>query len=116
MAANSSLEVKPYYDYKRPFPYLAMAPAYDLERSHRVRLRFIPHELNVRGAFGGDLEQRPERDWNKVRYLYLDARRYANERGLIIRGPQKIFDSRLSLISGLYADLHGKFRPYSDRV
>jgi 2-hydroxychromene-2-carboxylate isomerase len=34
----------------------------------------------------------------------------------VIRGPQKIFDSRLSLISGLYADDHGKFRPYSDRV
>src|SRR5208282_3765166 len=77
---------------------------------------YVPGELNVRGAFGGDLDQRDERNWRKVRYLYLDARRYANERGLTIRGPQKIFDSRFSLISGLYADRHGKFRPYSDRV
>ncbi len=36
--------------------------------------------------------------------------------GLIIRGPQKIFDSKLSLMSGLFADKHGLFRPYSDRV
>src|SRR5260370_13346484 len=35
---------------------------------------------------------------------------------MIIRGPQKIFDSKLSLMSGLFADKHGLFRPYSDRV
>jgi len=108
--------VKLYYDYKSPFTYLAMAPAYNLENTHRIRLRFIPSELDVRGAFGGELDQRPEISWRKVRYLYLDARRYANARGLIIRGPQKIFDSRLSLISGMFADRAGKFQPYSDRV
>ena len=93
-----------------------MHPAYALMESHRVRLHYIPHELDVRGAFGGELEERPEREWRKVRYLYLDARRYANARGMIIRGPQKIFDSKLSLMSGLLADKHGLFRPYSDRV
>jgi 2-hydroxychromene-2-carboxylate isomerase len=110
------LTIKLYYDYKSPFTYLAMAPAYALMESHRVRLNYIPRELNVRGAYGGDLDQRSERDWRKVRYLYLDARRWANARGLIIRGPQKIFDSKLALMSGLWADQQGKFRPYSDRV
>jgi 2-hydroxychromene-2-carboxylate isomerase len=110
------LIVKLYYDYKSPFTYLAMEPAYALEKTHRVKLRFIPHELDIVGIFRGDLEHRPEREWRKVRYLYLDARRYANERGMIVRGPQRIFDSRLSLISGLYADHYDRFRPYSDRV
>ena len=110
------LTIKLYYDYKSPFAYLAMAPAYALMESHRVRLHYIPHDLNIRGAFGGDLDDRPEREWRKVRYLYLDARRYANARGLIIRGPQRIFDSKLSLMSGLWADRHTLFRPYSDRV
>jgi 2-hydroxychromene-2-carboxylate isomerase len=110
------LTIKLYYDYKSPFTYLAMAPAYALMESHRVRLNYIPRELNVRGAYGGDLDQRSERDWRKVRYLYLDARRWANARGMIIRGPQKIFDSKLALMSGLWVDKHGKFRPYSDRV
>jgi 2-hydroxychromene-2-carboxylate isomerase len=114
--AGELLTIKLYYDYKSPFAYLAMHPAYALMESHRVRLNYIPHELNVRSAFGGDLDQRPERDWRKVRYLYLDARRYANARGMIIRGPQKIFDSKLALMSGLWADKHGLFRPYSDRV
>ena len=114
--SETLLTIKLYYDYKSPFTYLAMAPAYALMESHRVRLNYIPRELNVRGAYGGDLDQRSERDWRKVRYLYLDARRWANARGMIIRGPQKIFDSKLALMSGLWADKHGKFRPYSDRV
>jgi len=113
---DKEIEVKLYYDHKSPFTYLAMEPAYALEKTHRVRMHFIPVEVDIRGAFGGDLDERPEKSWRKVRYLYLDARRYANERGMIIRGPQKIFDSRLSMIGGLYADHHGKFRPYSDRV
>jgi 2-hydroxychromene-2-carboxylate isomerase len=108
--------IKLYYDFKSPFTYLSMEPAYRLEESHRVRLRFIPLELQVREAYGGDLEQRQQRDWDKVRYLYMDVRRFANERGIIIRGPQKIFDSRLALMSGVYADRNGHFRPYADRV
>jgi 2-hydroxychromene-2-carboxylate isomerase len=109
-------EIKFYYDYKSPFTYLAFAPALALEATHDVRLRFIPHELDIRSAYGGELEQRPEREWFKVRYLYADARRFANDRGLIIRGPQKIFDSRRALMSGIYADQRGRFREYSQLV
>lgn len=108
--------IKLYYDFKSPFTYLAMEPAYRLEETHRVRLRFIPHELAIQDSYGGELDQRTERDWNKVRYLYADVRRFANERGMIIRGPQKIFDSRIALMSGLYADRDRRFRPYADRV
>jgi len=114
--ADSVEAIKFYYDFKSPFTYLAMEPAYKLEETHRVRLRFIPLELAIREAYGGELEQRAQRDWDKVRYLYMDMRRFANERGMIVRGPQKIFESRLALISGLYADRHGRFRPYADRV
>lgn len=114
--ADVAETIKLYYDFKSPFTYLAMEPAYGLEETHRVRLRFIPLELAIRDAYGGDLEQRAQRDWDKVRYLYMDMRRFANERGMIIRGPQKIFDSRLALMSGLYADRNGRFRPYADRV
>ena len=114
--ADSAETIKLYYDFKSPFTYLAMVPAYKLEETHRVRLRFIPLELAIREAYGGELEQRAQRDWDKVRYLYMDMRRFANERGMIIRGPQKIFDSRLALISGLYADRNSRFRPYAELV
>src|SRR5271168_5418803 len=112
---DDSLPIKFYYDFKSPFTFLAFDPAVDLERTHRVRLRFIPHLFDFQ-AYGGALEVRNERDWRKVRYLYMDVRRFANERGIIIRGPQKLFDSRLALMSGLYADRHGQFRAYADRV
>ncbi len=108
--------LKFYYDYKSPFTYLAFEPTCALEQTHRIKLRFIPYELDLRGIFGGDVNERPEREWRKVRYLYADARRFANERGLLVRGPQKLFDSRLALISGLFADRKGRFRPYSERV
>lgn len=113
--ADELLTIKFYYDFKSPFTYLAFAPALDLERTHRVRLRFIPHLFDF-GAYGGTLEQRDERSWRKVRYLYLDARRFANERGIVIRGPERLFNSRLALMSGLFADRHGKFREYAARV
>ncbi|HVA76646.1 MAG TPA: hypothetical protein VNF27_02060, partial [Candidatus Binataceae bacterium] len=63
--------IKLYYDYKSPFTYLAMQPMYDLEQAYRIALRYIPLELNVKGAFGGTLDNRDERNWRKVRYLYL---------------------------------------------
>jgi len=108
--------VKFYFDFKSPFTYLALEPALALERSHRISLRFLPRDFEPRMAYGGELEQRQPHDWNKVRYLYADARRFANERGLIIRGPQKLFDSRLANLSGLYADRHERFREYAPRV
>src|SRR5580698_7083039 len=99
---DDSLPIKFYYDFKSPFTFLAFDPAVELERTHRVRLRFIPHLFDFQ-AYGGALEVR-------------DVRRFASERGIIIRGPQKLFDSRLALMSGLYADRHGKFREYARPV
>src|SRR5260370_41411291 len=113
---DSTETVNFYYDYKSPFTYLALEPVLALERSHRIRLRFIPYAVDIRAAYGGETTQRSERDWFKVRYLYADARRFANERGIVIRGPQKLFESRLALIGGLYAEKHGRFREYSLRV
>jgi 2-hydroxychromene-2-carboxylate isomerase len=108
--------VKFYYDYKSPFTYLAFEPALALERSHRVRVRFIPFPVDLQAAYGGEVEQRADDNWFKVRYLYADARRFANQRGITIRGPQKLFDSRLALQSGIYADSQGRFREYSALV
>jgi 2-hydroxychromene-2-carboxylate isomerase len=111
---NERLEVKLYFAYTSPFTYLAMAPAYDLERTYRVRMRFVPYGINIRRVYG-PLDS-PEADRRKVRYLYLDARRIAKERGLTIYPPKKIFSARLAFYGGLFAEKHGRFRPYSERV
>jgi len=108
--------IKFYFAYTSPFTYLAIAPACGLERSHRVVLRFIPFGVNIRGIYGGEVEQRDERNRNKLRYLYLDARRLAAERDLIIQPPRKIYSARLAFYGGMCADDQGLFRPYSERV
>ncbi|MGD0075113.1 MAG: DsbA family protein [Candidatus Binataceae bacterium] len=109
------LEVKLYFAYTSPYTYLAMAPAYALEETHRVRVRFIPFAVKIRHVYG-DMGKRSEKDMYKLRYLYRDARRLASERGITIRAPQRIFNARRVATAGLYADKCGKFRPFSDRV
>src|SRR6516225_6571121 len=112
----SDLPIKLYFAYTSPFTYLAMGPAYELENSYCVRLGFIPYGVNIRQVYGGEVEARDERNRRKLRYLYLDARRLAAERGLIIRPPKKIFSSRFAFYGGMCAEDQGLFRPYSDRV
>ena len=112
----SDLPVKVYFAYTSPFTYLAMGPAYELKASHRVKLRFIPYGVNIRQVYGGEVEARDERNRRKLRYLYLDARRLAAERGLIIRPPKKIFSARLAFYGGMCAEDQDLFRPYADRV
>lgn len=107
-------EIKLYFAYTSPYTYLAMQPAYALERSHRVRVRLIPYGINIRKVYG-PLDN-PEADRRKVRYLYIDARRIAKERGLVIYPPKKIFSARLAFYGGLYAEQYDKFHEYSDRV
>jgi 2-hydroxychromene-2-carboxylate isomerase len=112
----TDFELKLYFAYTSPFSYLAMAPAYALEQSHRIKLRLIPYGVNIRQVYGGEVDARDERNRRKLRYLYLDARRLAAERGLVIRPPKKIFSARYAFYGGMCAEDQGVFRPYSDRV
>src|SRR5260221_4426587 len=112
--STDDYSVKLYFAYTSRFSFLAMQPAYDLARSHRVSVRFIPYGVNIRRVYG-PLDN-ADADRRKVRYLYLDARRIAKERGLVIYPPKKIFSARHAFYGGLFAERHSKFRDYSDRV
>lgn len=107
--------IKLYFDYKSPFAYLAKDEAYQLEDDYHVQIGWRPHVVNIPAVYG-DLQTRDPQQWRKIRYSYMDARRWANKRGLVVRGPQKIFDSSLAAIGMLYARKHGQFRAYHDRV
>jgi 2-hydroxychromene-2-carboxylate isomerase len=101
--------LKLYYDYKSPFAYLAVEPAFTLPERYAVALRWIPFQLRIKGKGERSLYS----EW-KARYSYLDARRWANRRGgFPIRGPKKVYDSRPALIGGLFAGREGCFRPYT---
>lgn len=100
-----------YSDYKSPFAYLAFDPAFALEQRFRIRLRWIPFQLRIKGK--GERSLYSE---YKARYSYLDARRWAGPRGLKIRGPLKVYDTTPALIGGLFADKHGRLLDYSRKV
>src|SRR5712692_9739664 len=104
-------EIKMYSDYKSPFAYLAFDPAFALESRYNVRIRWIPFQLRIKGK-----GERSAYSEFKVRYSYLDARRWAAPRGILIRGPRKIYDTTPALIGGLFADRHGRLIDYSRRA
>jgi 2-hydroxychromene-2-carboxylate isomerase len=109
-------EIKLYFAYTSPFTYLAWSPAYNLEQTHRVALRCIPYGVNIRGIYGGEVEERDERNRRKLKYLYLDARRLAREAGVTIYPPRKIYSARYAFYGGMCAEDQGLFRPYANRV
>ena len=114
-----------YTDFKSPYAYLAVEPTRALERDYDVELRWLPYTLNIPEFLGsarldenGEVleAERSERQWKRVRYAYMDVRRYANLRGLTVRGPQKIWDSSIAAIGLLYADAAGTSAPFVDAV
>jgi len=64
----------------------------------------------------GKVEERTPHFWRKVHYLYMDARRYANAQGLVMKGPRRIYDAFYSSAGMLFAQANGFFRPYHDTV
>ena len=113
-----SLTVTLYVDYRSPFSYLVKEEAYALPRDFDVTLRWQPFTIDLQGAYGGEVEERTDRDWRKVRYAYMDARRLAARRDLIIRGTTKIFDPTLAHTGMLLASQTDEsvFRCYHDTL
>jgi len=112
MSKGETREVKMYSDFKSPYAFLAFDTAFALEDRYRIRLKWKPFQLRLKGK-----GQRSQYSEYKVKYSYLDARRWANMRGgLMIRGPLKIFDTTPALIGGLFAEKHGKIREYGNKV
>jgi 2-hydroxychromene-2-carboxylate isomerase len=101
-----------YVDFKSPYAYLAKDLAYELERDFPVRLDWLPYVLDIPSFLGSARldesgrvieEERNAHQWRRVKYSYMDCRRQARKRGLVVRGPQKIWDSTLASCGVLYA-------------
>ena len=117
--------IRVFSDYKSPYAYLAKDPTYELERDTGAKVEWLPYTLDIPAYLGsasvdagGEVVEasRNAHQWRRVKYSYMDCRRAANRRGLTIRGPRKIFDSTLANMGMLYAQRHGVFRSYHDRV
>ena len=116
-----------YTDYKSPYAYLAKDLVYELQQDFPVRIDWLPYRLDIPSFLGSARlddsgrvieEQRNAHQWRRVRYSYMDCRRQARKRGMVIRGPQKIWDSTLALCGMLYTKREGDavFRGYHDTV
>ena len=109
-----SRSVDLWLDLKSPYSFLAKDPAYALERELGVTLRLRPYALDILGAYNVADPKMAERGLRRIKYLYADVRRFANQRGMIIRGPQKIFDSTLIHLAWMFAEAGGKGRAMID--
>jgi 2-hydroxychromene-2-carboxylate isomerase len=105
-----------YIDFKSPYAYLAKDLAYDLERDFAVRLDWLPYVLDIPSFLGSAqldetgkvIEQdRNAHQWRRVKYSYMDCRRQARKRGLVIRGTTKIWDTMLASAGMLWAKRQG---------
>ena len=116
-----------YSDYKSPYAYLAKDLAYELERDFAVHLDWLPYTLDIPSFLGSARvdddgrvieEERNAHQWRRVRYSYMDCRRQARRRGLVIRGPQKIWDLSIPSCGMLFAKRQGPgvLRRYHDAI
>jgi 2-hydroxychromene-2-carboxylate isomerase len=106
--AGERCEVKMYSDFKSPYAYLAFDPGMALAQRYAVRVRWIPFQLRIKGK-----GERSVYSEYKVKYSYLDARRWAKQRDIRIRGPLKVYDTTPALIGGLFAETQGRLVDYA---
>lgn len=104
-----------YTDYKSPYAYVAKNPTLALATEYQIELDWLPYTLKIE-SYLGDVEGRSAHNWRKVKYGYMDARRYANKQGLVLMGPQRIYNGSLSSIGMLYAKKNGFFTEYHDKT
>ena len=118
---RSQPRITHYFDYKSPYAYLAQEETYSLDSEFGVD--WVPYTLDIPKYLGAaeldetgrdTLGERNPHQWRRVRYAYMDCRREANDRGLVIRGPRKIFDSTIVHRAFLFAKRQGAERGFHD--
>jgi len=117
------IRVVHYFDYKSPYAYLAQEETRSLAREAEIDC--LPYTLDIPSYLGraevderGNVlsEDRNAHQWRRVRYSYMDCRREAARRGIVLRGPRKIFDSSIAHVGFLWAKRAGDPWRYHDSV
>lgn len=101
-----------YLDFKSPYAYLAWEPARQLARELGIAVDWRPFVLDIPSYLGSArldergkvaAQSRSAEQWSGVKYAYFDCRRYANLRGLTVRGTVKIWNTDLAAVGMLWA-------------
>ncbi len=105
-----------YIDFKSPYAYLAMEPTRAMAQKLNVPIDWRPFVLDIPSFLGSAKldgsgkvveQQRTPAQWSGVKYAYFDCRRYANLRGVTVRGTVKIWDCDLAATGMLWAKEQG---------
>ena len=108
---QSASQLIVYLDFKSPYAYLAKDPSWQLEADFDIAIDWRPLTLNIPSYLGSAKvndaghvveENRTPRQWQGVRYAYMDAKRYARLKDVKVYGPKKIWDSSLASIGLLW--------------
>ena len=100
-----------YIDFKSPYAYLAVEPSIAFAKQNKLEINWLPCVLEIPDFLGSAKvddqrniieSNRNPHQWRRVKYSYMDCRRYANVRDITIRGPQKIWDTHLISIALLW--------------
>ena len=100
-----------YIDFKSPYAYLAINPSIKFAKRNKLKINWLPCVLEIPDYLGSakvddqrnilESDRNPHQ-WRRVKYSYMDCRRYANIRDITIRGPQKIWNTQLISIALLW--------------
>ena len=109
-ALKSEAPLIVYIDIKSPYAFVAIQPTLALEKSLGLRFDWRPLTLDIPSYLGsarksgGKLVEstRSTSQWQRVKYAYRDARRYAERQGHILKGTEKIWDSSIANIGILW--------------
>ena len=110
-----SRAIPTYIDFKSPYAYLAITQIRGMAIEYELNMDWRPYNLPIADYLGA-VDTRNEHQWRRVKYSYMDCRRLANQRGLTILGPQKLYDSTTASIGLLFAKQTGCADAYIDQV
>lgn len=114
-----------YFDYKSPYAFVANKLIQNLSDDCDVVIEWRPYTLHIPDFLGSaEVNEQGERiadartahQWRRVKYIYMDCRRLAAQRGLTLKAPRKVFSSFVAHVGALYALKHGAFLPYHNAV
>ncbi len=103
MTAADQPQVDVFIDLRSPYSYLAIAPARALAERSGITFNWWPFITDFQSAYGGEVDQRAPRNVAKLKYLYMDCRRLAQQQGLTIRATTKLWDATLASQAFLFA-------------
>tara|TARA_B100000686_G_scaffold279457_1_gene300059 strand:- start:169 stop:819 length:651 start_codon:yes stop_codon:yes gene_type:complete len=104
MKGKNNNKIDIYIDFKSPYAYLAVEPSRALATKYKLKINWFPYILDIPKYLGSAKvdsnkniieDNRNDHHWRRVKYSYMDCRRYANTRNLTILGTQKIWDTSL---------------------